>query len=82
MGSIAIVSRGAARAAVALTMLVVAWSAHAASAPTIDDFVGRFSGVAQSEAGDRFFVTSLRDVEVELQREGEAVPPGLEHADP
>jgi hypothetical protein len=50
---------------------VIAWSAHAASDLTIADFVGRFSGEAHSEAGDRFFVATLRDVEVDIQREGD-----------
>ncbi len=55
----------------AVVAVVVAWSGHTALGATIADFVGRFAGEAESEAGDRFFVTSLRDVEVELQREGE-----------
>jgi len=70
MGSIATVSRGAAGVAVALTMLGVAWSARAADL-TIADFVGRFSGEAHAEADDRFFVATLRDVEVEIEREGD-----------
>ena len=43
MGSFAIVSRGAAGVAIALAIIVVAWSARAADL-TIADFVGRFSG--------------------------------------
>src|SRR5215469_6247200 len=70
MGSIAIVLRGAARVAVALAILVVTWSARAADL-TIADFVGRFSGEAHAEADNRFFVATLRDVEVELEREGD-----------
>src|SRR5215831_841293 len=70
MGSIGIVSRGAAGAVVALAIVIVAWSAHAADL-TIADFVGRFSGEAHAEADDRFFVATLRDVEVEIGREGD-----------
>src|SRR5215475_11508795 len=70
MGSIAILSRGAVGVAAALAILIVAWSARAADL-TIADFVGRFSGEAHAEADDRFFVATLRDVEVELEREGD-----------
>jgi hypothetical protein len=70
MGSIAIVSRGAAGVAVALAILGVAWSARAADL-TIADFVGRFSGEAHAEPDDRFFVATLRDIEVVLEREGD-----------
>ena len=59
------------RLGLAAILAVVAWSGQVAFAATIADFVGRFAGEAESEVGDRFFVTSLRDVEVELQREGE-----------
>ena len=38
---------------------------------TIADFVGRFRGEARSEADDRFFVAALRNIEVEVAREGE-----------
>jgi hypothetical protein len=70
MGALAIRSRGAAGAALVLAILVVAWSACAADL-TIADFVGRFSGEAHSEADDRFFVATLRDIEVDLEREGD-----------
>ena len=70
MGALAIRSRGAAGAAMALAVLVVALSARAADL-TIADFVGRFSGEAHAEADDRFFVATLRDVEVEVEREGD-----------
>jgi len=70
MGALAIVSRGVAGAALVLAILVVAWSARAAEL-TIADFVGRFSGEAHAEADDRFFVATLRDVEVEVEVEGD-----------
>ena len=70
MGSFAIVSRGAAGVVLGLAILVVAWSARGADL-TIADFIGRFSGEAHAEADDRFFVVTLRDVEVELEREGD-----------
>src|ERR1700746_3682666 len=70
MGSIAITSRGAVGVAVALAILVVVWSAGAADL-TISDFVGRFSGEAHAETDDRFFVATLRDVKIELEREGD-----------
>ena len=54
----------------ALAVLLVAWSSRAADL-TIDDFVGRFSGEAHAEPDDRFFVATLRDVEIELEREGD-----------
>ena len=53
-----------------VAVLLVAWSACAADL-TIADFVGRFSGEAHSEADDRFFVATLRDIEVDLERAGD-----------
>ena len=70
MGAYRIVSRGAAGAAMAVAVLLVALSARAADL-TIADFVGRFSGEAHAEADDRFFVATLSDVEVEVEREGD-----------
>ena len=53
-----------------LLLLTVA-AAPAAAAEGLDRFVGRFEGQAQGEAADRFFVSSYRDVRVELRREGD-----------
>ena len=57
--------------AIVLAAVVVVGAAQAASELTIADFVGRYRGEAHEEPGDRFFVSVLRDVAVELQREGE-----------
>ena len=54
-----------------IAAVVLAGAAQAASGLSIADFVGRYRGEAHEEAGDRFFVGVLRDVAVELQREGE-----------
>ena len=59
------------RAIVLVAVFLVAGAAQAASDLTIADFVGRYRGEAHEEPGDRFFVGVLRDVAVELQREGE-----------
>ncbi|MFO1061974.1 MAG: hypothetical protein U1E53_34005 [Dongiaceae bacterium] len=55
----------------ALPLLPAAAVAAAAGDAGLDRFVGLFQGQAQGEATDRFFVSSYRDVRVELRREGD-----------
>lgn len=81
MGQRRAIDRAGRRAALswllALPLLAVAASAvaDAGADAGADDglagFVGSFRGEAQGESSDRFFVSSYRDVRVELRREGE-----------
>jgi hypothetical protein len=51
-------------------LLLLAAAAPAVAEDGLGGFVGRFRGTAEAEAADRFFVVPLRDVAMELQREG------------
>lgn len=55
------------KAIVGLALLTGSHQVQAADALSIADFVGRYRGEAQIQAGDRFFVQQLRDTEVDLR---------------
>jgi hypothetical protein len=52
-------------------LLLLTTAAPALAQDGLDRFVGRFRGTAEAESSDRFFVVPLRDVAMELQREGD-----------
>jgi hypothetical protein len=52
-------------------LLLLAAAAPALAEDGLGAFVGRFRGTAEAEATDRFFVVPLRDVAMELQRDGD-----------
>jgi hypothetical protein len=54
---------------VGLTLMLGSHFADAADALSIADFVGHFSGEAQAQASDRFFIQQLRDTDVDLRAE-------------
>lgn len=54
---------------VGLSLMVGSHFADAADALSIADFVGHFSGEAQAQASDRFFIQQLRDTDVDLRAE-------------